>query len=136
MTAENTLQWMMDFYPDLFPTRKHYLDHLFCVIGNGYEWVNGELVDNDEHSIRYKMIQNIEHAHGMCEDLWNENRKLHEKIQKINPKHKIPISLQFKWYPPNKMYSFLYDYPSDIKPDWLKILNECKELLVADGIEI
>ena len=35
MTAENTLQWMMDFYPDLFPTRKHCLDHLFCVIGNG-----------------------------------------------------------------------------------------------------
>lgn len=58
------------------------------------------------------------------------------KYKKINPKHKIPISLQFKWYPPNKMYSFLYDYPSDIKPDWLKILNECKELLVADGIEI
>ena len=47
MTAENTLQWMMDFYSDLFPTRQRGLDHLFCTIGNGYEWVNGELVCED-----------------------------------------------------------------------------------------
>ena len=136
MTAENTLQWMMDFYPDLFPTRKHCLDHLFCVIGNGFEWVNGELVDNDEHSKRYKMIQDIEHAHGMCEDQWYANLKLHKRLQKIHPDCKMPRSLQFEWYPLSKDYSFLYDYPADIKPDWLKILNECKELLIADGIEI
>lgn len=136
MKAENQLQWMMDFYPDLFPTRKHCLDHLFCVIGNGFEWVNGELVDNDEHSKRYKMIQDIEHAHGMCEDQWYANLKLHKRLQKIHPDCKMPRSLQFEWYPLSKDYSFLYDYPGDIKPDWLKILNECKELLIADGIEI
>ena len=74
MKAENQLQWMMDFYPDSFSYKEtHCLDHLFCVIGNGFEWVNGELVDNDEHSKRYKMIQDIEHAHGMCEDQWYAN---------------------------------------------------------------
>lgn len=44
MKAEETLQYMADFCSDIFPTRKHALDHLFCVIGNGYDWVNGELV--------------------------------------------------------------------------------------------
>ena len=45
MRAEDTLQYMADFYSELFPTRKHALNHLFCVIGNGYKWIDGELVD-------------------------------------------------------------------------------------------
>lgn len=48
MRAEETLQFMMDFYPELFPSRKHYLNHLFCTIGNGYDWRKGELVDSQK----------------------------------------------------------------------------------------
>ena len=29
MRAEDTLQYMADFYPELFPTRKHALNQLF-----------------------------------------------------------------------------------------------------------
>lgn len=47
MRAEDQLQYMADFYPELFPTRKHALNHLFCVLGNGYDWINGELIDDD-----------------------------------------------------------------------------------------
>ena len=47
MNVELTIQKMFDDYPDLFITRQNCLDHLFCVIGNGYEWnKKGEL----EHS--------------------------------------------------------------------------------------
>lgn len=31
-------------YPSLFPKREHALEHLYCTIGNGYEWRNGRLV--------------------------------------------------------------------------------------------
>lgn len=44
MTVELTIQDMFDDYPTLFKERADCLDHLFCAIGNGYEWVNGELV--------------------------------------------------------------------------------------------
>ena len=47
MRAEDQLQYMADFYPELFPTRKHALNHLFCVLVNGYDWINGELIDDD-----------------------------------------------------------------------------------------
>ena len=48
MKPERTLQKMYDEYPKLFPTRQQALDHLFCVIGNGYSWHKGEIVADDE----------------------------------------------------------------------------------------
>ena len=48
MKPERTLQKMYDEYPKLFPTRQRALDHLFCVIGNGYSWYKGEIVADDE----------------------------------------------------------------------------------------
>lgn len=46
MNVELTIQEMFDSYPTLFKERADCLDHLFLVIGNGYEWVNGELVED------------------------------------------------------------------------------------------
>lgn len=47
MRAEDTLQFMMDFNGNLFWSHQQCLNHLFCTIGNGYEWENGELVEKD-----------------------------------------------------------------------------------------
>jgi hypothetical protein len=35
----------MAAYPDLYDNRFDVLHHIFCVLGNGYEWVNGEPVE-------------------------------------------------------------------------------------------
>ena len=43
MTLELTIQYMFDTYPTLFKERADCLNHLFCVIGNGYGWQDGEL---------------------------------------------------------------------------------------------
>ena len=136
MTAENTLQWMMDFYSDLFPTRQLCLDHLFCTIGNGYEWVNGELICNDYLSQRYEMKENVVRAKAWHEDLYERHQKVELRLVKENPDYKPNSKFAHHWYPLSKEYSYLYNYPPDIKPDWLSLLNECKELLIADGIEI
>lgn len=48
MTVETTIQRMFDNYPDLFATRKDCYNHLFCVIGNGYEWKRGQIVECDD----------------------------------------------------------------------------------------
>lgn len=132
MRAEDTLQYMTDFYPTIFPTRKHCLDYLFCVIGNGYKWKNGELVCDDEYIKRYKLRKSIKKAEFKNEAFWNGMNILYNS----GDKQKIPIEYNFTWYPLSKKYSYLYNYPEDIKDDWRALLEECKQLLIVDGIDI
>ena len=47
MTVETTVQEMFDRYPLMYSTREECFDHLFCTIGNGYEWKRGQLVYRD-----------------------------------------------------------------------------------------
>lgn len=142
MKAENTLQIMMDFYGDLFYTRQLCLDHLFCTIGNGYEWKNGELIDTDEDERvkRYKFKKDIKKAKPAfdIEQRGLQQAKVAEMTLRakalMNPK--MLDMMPTKWYPIAEEYSYICNYPEDIKPDWLAILEECKEMLKADGIEV
>ena len=132
MRAEDTLQFMMDFQGNLFYNRQKCLDQLFCTIGNGYSWVDGELVEDslDTKTLlsRWKLAAPIEHA----EPTWgvSELGKMKEDILK-----RRGIEDQ-KWYPLSKEYSYLYNYPDDIKPDWKALLEECKQMLIDDGVEV
>lgn len=69
MTLELTIQHLFDTYPTLFKERADCLNHLFCVIGNGYEWKNGELccmppldVEQIEH-LTTRLIDGKAHQH-------------------------------------------------------------------------
>lgn len=132
MRAEDTLQFMMDFQGSLFHSRQKCLDQLFCTIGNGYSWVDGELVEDSRDTktllSRWKLVTPIEHA----EPTWgvSELGKMKEDILK-----RRDIKGQ-KWYPLSKEYSYLYNYPDDIKPDWKALIEECKQMLIDDGIEV
>ena len=132
MRAEDTLQFMMDFQGSLFHSRQKCLDQLFCTIGNGYSWVDGELVEDSRDTktllSRWKLAAPIEHA----EPTWgvSELGKMKEDILK-----RRDIKDQ-KWYPLSKEYSYLYNYPDDIKPDWKALIEECKQMLIDDGIEV
>lgn len=134
MKAENTLQYMMDFYGDIFWNRQKCLDHLFCVIGNGFEWQNGELVSKsfDERLSRWRLVTDIVRAEPT--ELIKSMGELHEeRILTYSKTIKEPYN---KWYPITKEYSYIYNYPADIKPDWLALINECKKMLKDDGIII
>lgn len=136
MTAENTIQWMMDFYPDLYPTRKHCLNQLFCVIGNGYKWINGELVDTDpdEFTKRYKFKKPVDRAVSRSEEHWYSMADWHKQLKQIDPEHNIPEQYQFEWYPVYPDYAYITNYPDNITDSWKAVLNECRELLYLDGI--
>lgn len=138
MKAENTLQIMMDFYSDLFYTRQKCLDHLFCCIGNGYEWKNGELIEtdaDDERLQRYSLKKDIIHAEPseFVKQLGLQQESIQKTLMEI--KGRIDFTPN-KWYPISKEYSYICNYPDDIKPDWLALINECKEMLIADNIEV
>jgi hypothetical protein len=48
MTLKETIEEMVKNYPSLFQDRVQCLDHLFCVNGNGYKWINGQLTYPEE----------------------------------------------------------------------------------------
>lgn len=136
MRAEDTLQFMADFYPSVFPTRKHCLNHLFCAIGNGYRWVKGELVEDDDKKYnRYRLVKPVRKAEFEDErDWWVRYRfelEMHEETGKrINPDY------FFEWSQPSREYSYIYHFPKNIRPDWKELLEECRQMLKEDGVEI
>lgn len=71
MNVELTIQEMFDEYPTLFKERADCLNHLFCCIGNGYKWINGELVEAfDDHTnrdinqLQSRLINGKAHQHN------------------------------------------------------------------------
>ena len=132
MRAEDTLQFMMDFQGNLFYNRQKCLDQLFCTIGNGYSWVDGELVEDslDTKTLlsRWKLVTPIERAEPTKSviEVGGIRESMFKRRNLDNP----------KWYPLSKEYSYLYNYPDDIKPDWKALIEECKQMLIDDGIEV
>ena len=45
MTLKNNIRASLLYYPVIFVNALDVLHHLFCVNGNGFEWLNGELVE-------------------------------------------------------------------------------------------
>lgn len=138
MRAEEELQFMMDFYPELFPTRKHCLDHLFCSVGNGYDWHKGELVEKNEFHKRYRIVETIKRAKPRNQQSYEIRLRLEEEIRKekgdsyrITPQN---VNYNFHWRTPSKDYSYLYNYPRNIREDWLALLKECEQMLIEEGI--
>jgi len=126
MKAEETIQSMYDHYPSLYQTRQECLNHLFCVLGNGYYWKDGELIDYDETEPINLLINGKAHQ-------YNENNNIYKKCKStINEMSKN----NFKrfWYP---IYNNAYinNIPSNIKTDWLELVNECKQMLIEDGVK-
>lgn len=50
MKLEETIQYLFDEYPGIYGHRWQALDQLYCTNGNGYDWVNGELVACNEEN--------------------------------------------------------------------------------------
>lgn len=136
MRAEDTLQFMADFYPGMFPTRKHCLNFLFCTIGNGYRWKGGELVDTDgKFEKRYRLAEPVRKAEFERErDWWNRHR-LEKEIHESDGKPMNP-DYCFRWDKAEPEYSYIYRYPKNIRPDWKALLEECRQMMEADGITV
>lgn len=139
MRAEDTLQFMADFYPSIFPCRRAALDHLFCTIGNGAEWVNGEIVYDDPKFYRYVLKEPVEKAVFAYDDSYvDPSLALARRIHKARgtefdeEAHKPFHSIRFL---SSKEYLKLYNPPEDIKDDWKALLEECKDYIRKEGLD-
>ena len=162
MELELTIQQMFDESPTLFKERSDCLDHLFCCIGNGYEWENGELVymykaDISEQALRDRIIAGKAHQYNKlslrAEAIYYYEKRQREGKEPSNMDyfamkyfdklpddvyHKLPRSKRWSFWLGgySTRFAYLFNYPADIKPDWLAGIEECKTMLRADGYDI
>ena len=161
MKPERTLQRMYDEFPKLFPVRQRALNHLFCVIGNGYSWHKGEIVSDNELFIWDNKIERFiidpDYEIDAESDIISTPPKTEEEYMKdMEERHMFLAEIKHgvcpetsiedhykdlennfrKWYLLSKKYSLIYEVPDDVTPEWKALVEECKELLRKDGIEI
>lgn len=151
MTLELTIQDMFDNYPTIFRTREECYNHLFCVIGNGMEWVNGEIVkiglnDPDIELLTSHLVDGKAYQHNLLDtdkklyQYYAENDEDESRRKRwreaINTASEEPEDLTTKWYGLSRRYSLIFECPKDIKPDWAKAVEECFEMLKRDGVKV
>ena len=150
MQLETTIQQMFDSYPSLYATRQECYNHLFCVIGNGYDWLHGQLVPSEDacsddpnvafmHDSDYARVvpramqseENVRKKRDDDRNMWNALRwsKLEDEGEDIG---EYPEDVE--WYPVSQRYSYVLNFPEDIKPDWRQAIEECKAMLIRDGV--
>lgn len=170
MKLELTIQEMFNEYPMLFKERSDCLNHLFCTIGNGYKWQNGELVSNDDKYtsanlallesllINGKAFQHnkmslrdeaVYYAKQILKEKGITSSHISDRLQESvcckhfedipdNVYHRRPRNKRWYFYLGGYCteYAKLFNYPEDIKPDWLAGIEECKAMLREDGYDV
>ena len=143
MTVETTLQEMFDRYPLMYSTREERFDHLFCTIGNGYEWKWGQLVYHDRGDPDYdeeyeRKLNEDDYARKRRERACQSKKNIDAKLKRDELLVKVGIFESAgarSWYPLSRMYSRLFTIPDDAKDDWKAAVEECKRILEKDGID-
>ena len=152
MKLEQTIQYMYDFYPDLFPNRRYALNHLFLTIGNGMVWHDGQLIDKDFENLDYNneviyrygnfgnnyKITVPEVAKAQQETVLALN--FVDRVFKDNPNY------TFKWYRQNDNNEIIISMncppalitasTNKVNDDWQAGIDEVYEMLRNDGIKL
>lgn len=161
-TFKQTLKHGLLKYPTIFPNPVNVLEHMFCVIGNGYEWKNGELVDRcsevdfDNLTMKYpeerELDPEIERIHASVEN--KTGNKLKDKARLVQMKwiadnidavlEANPTNVYFGNAPHGHYftkgiclaYAKAFHFPDNIKKDWAEALYEfCQYWLVQLNVE-
>ena len=145
MRAEDFMQFEFDF--GNYASRKSLLASLLATIGNGYDWVNGELKyvlgDKDERKRRYVLKEPVVKAvpSSLSVMLYND------RLDTI--KHMMHIDREATRIKYTNMYedlthpfknvskiSLIYRVPENINDDWLEISYETIKYMKEDGIDV
>lgn len=132
--AEEVLKNCYIKWKTIFRTRLDVLDHLFCTIGNGYDWLDGSLVETtieDQSDIEDWRTTASE---GLLKNYLEALPELREQLQasfdEIRLEEKeLPVGPMpddgrpYHFYPVSEFSSLLM-IPPDVMPDWLLLAYE------------
>lgn len=146
-TVEDTLRDMLLRHPDLFRNKAHALNQLFCVNGNGYDWIDGALQDVcsviPEDGYDYATLVA---AHNAEAEKWNLSLAADEARYNFKYEHSIyrrlapttEAELQTRLADMTIEYVYsLYDrsdlccVPDDVRQDWLEAALETVNMILG-----
>jgi hypothetical protein len=142
MTLNEHIIKVIKLYPTLFTNRTDVLHHLFCVIGNGYDWKGGRLVAPRHQTDRRDPEENI-HTYESYIAEYHYNADVHKFQEEIFRKivednnercryridHAEELALTtgtLSYIYPLCEYSKMNTVPNNVKPDWL---DGCVEMI-------
>lgn len=137
-SVKATVSEMIYNYPSLFKNRTQALHHLFAVIGNGYEWYEGELVSvfNEPNRSDEEILERLDwplSSNGNPElraFIAKEQAKIDaENALRLEARRNhaqlalMPGPLSHHPYPPSK-YAAVLCLPEDVTADWRTAARE------------
>lgn len=154
-SVRDTVLAMLTQYPSIFPDKSACYRHLFLVNGNGYEWVDGELVNvypsknepdfKDEDKAvadqieKFGQTPNYENVFGHEQysyvrlDTRRHNMLIQFALDNIDlimeaehVKFDTTIFMTYSGWD----YCKLMQMPDDVKPDWLEAVKEVRHSLI------
>lgn len=158
MTLERTIQSMFDHHPLIFRDRADCLNHLFCVLGSGYYWRDGELVEDGAREPVNELTNNraaqrvpltarsvaVLRARARAESTGETVDEAQFDGLPNDPAPSRPR--RERWYflrrDPDVGETVelhenlvpLWRVPPDVRPDWRAGVDECLAMLHEDGI--
>lgn len=159
MKFEDHLRACLLSFPSIYPTALRVYDHLFIVNGNGYEWIDGELVSDSDYcfnvedavvkNINFTLVENNAFLKRMMSVSDNILEKTVERMIEESIKPLFHVEERMKdftipeWFNERgrhtddnrfmfydlSKYSKLYTIPDNIKDDWLKAAKKMVDIL-------
>ena len=105
MNLEETIKWCQERYPELYPTKAHVLEHLYCTIGNGYGWQDGALVRLSKYV--ESEVTELYHRRHNADTYFSNDKAVRWEAR------------QLRIYPLAANYSKLFTVPDDVNDDFL-----------------
>jgi len=129
MKYRETKRLMMKYHPEIFPSEKEILHHLFFVNGNGYDWENGDLVDF-MHRSEAKLREDRKDFLAWSKRLSGDTDKAMKKLKRLGVKipDSVPKMVGRKRIYPLCKYADIMNIPDDVKLDWLKAARKALDV--------
>lgn len=126
--------------PLVFKNRLDVIEHMLFVIGNGYEWKNGELCTSSEKVLTIPdavidiLNRNLLYDNNNLLKIYESQGMQHKFFQSIINQVKDIFRLDERMNDSSReedrpfytlsRYSDICNIPDDIKPDWLELIEE------------
>ena len=137
LTPEKFIQKQIKDWPTLFKDRLDVIDYTFFTIGNGFDWLDGEVVDcgpeavsnhkdEEEDLFDQRFVRSLKEAGISDKDIKELMERAEEqekeRLAKLPPK-------THRFYPVSEDYSLVSIVPDDVLPGWLDFAYEAAVLL-------
>lgn len=144
--VETTVREGILRYPGLFSSRVDVLHFIFCVLGNGYEWENGEVVAQDKTTKAW--TAEVERADESNAWIYTRPKKFHVELlanlEKYIVKQQEIVdnvdALAAEWgdldggvvYTQSD-HALLMNIPEDVTPDWEAECHRMRQFVSRHG---